>query len=74
MTNQEQRKLLTNFCDQVRDHLLSRSDHWPEDWDGHELRELVIEAFTAERTRLMREKYSRRRRRCHNEIIVNNLY
>lgn len=73
MTRDQQRELLTNFCDQVRDFLLSRSDQWPEEWDGHELRELAIYAFDNERTALMREPRSKRRRDAHNEIIVRNL-
>ena len=73
MTRTEQRELLTSFCNSVRDSMLGGSDKWPEAWDGHELRELAAKAFDWERTRLMRES-GKRRKACHNQIVVNNLY
>jgi hypothetical protein len=73
MTRREQRTLLRNFCNSVRDALLAHSKQWPDDWNGHELRELVAYAFEHERTSLMRED-GRRRRNCANEINVRNLY
>lgn len=77
MTKAQQRKILKAICDNVRDHLLSRSDQWPEEWDGHELRELVAEVHNNERTSLMRGNYGtgrRRRLEARNEILVRNLY
>lgn len=74
MTKEEQVALLTTFVEQVRQVLVAKADRWPEDWDGHELRELVAYAFQYERTRLMLEKRSRRRLDCKNTIIVDNLY
>jgi hypothetical protein len=73
MTREEQRTLLRNFTQQVTDHLLSQSERWPAEWDGHELRELVSLAFEFERTSLMRESRARRKA-CHNTIIVEDLY
>jgi uncharacterized iron-regulated protein len=73
LTRREQRTLLRTFTNQVTTALLRRSDEWPEDWDGHDLRELALYAFEYERTALMRED-RRRRRACRNEIITRNLY
>jgi uncharacterized iron-regulated protein len=73
MTRDEQKELVRNFTQQVADALLSKADQWPEDWDGHDLRELVAYAFNHERTRLMRED-RKRRRAAENEILVRNLY
>ena len=73
MTRTEQRRLLRNFINAVRDHLLERSKDWPEEWDGHDLRELVASAFEWERTPIM-SKAPRRRRQTQNEIAVRNLY
>lgn len=73
MTKKEQRKLLRDFCNNVRNTLLERSHLWPQEWDGHELRELAAYAFDHERTRLMREN-KKRARDASNEIAVRNLY
>jgi hypothetical protein len=77
MTRSQQRRLLRTFVNQVRDHLLAQSDRWPEDWDGHELRELAAQAFDWERTPIMRHGLRADRRRlraCSNEIITRQLY
>lgn len=74
MTADEQKQFLINLCDQTRDHLLSRADRWPENWDGHELRELIAIAFDFERSALIRETRSRRRQRCHTDINRLGLY
>jgi hypothetical protein len=74
MKRSEQRLLLRTFCNQMRDAMLARSDKWPTEWDGHELRELAAYAFQQERTRLMQEPRSRRARDASNAIICNNLY
>ncbi len=73
MTRAEQKKLLRTFTRQVTDTLIARADQWPEEWDGHDLRELVAYAFNFERTNLMREN-RKRRQACKNDILVNNLY
>jgi|PlaIllAssembly_1097288.scaffolds.fasta_scaffold44816_7 hypothetical protein len=73
MTRDEQRKLLRTFSQQVTASLIARSDDWPEEWDGHDLRELLLYAVEWERTSLMRET-PRRRREVRNEIAVRNLY
>ncbi|MEE9386104.1 MAG: hypothetical protein V3V08_22050 [Nannocystaceae bacterium] len=73
MKRADQKKLLRTFTGQVTAALLSRAKDWPESWDGHELRELVLYAFQYERTSLMRES-RKRRKDCLNDIIVNNLY
>lgn len=72
MKRNEQIALLRTFCNQVRDHLISKADLWPEEWDGHELRSLAARAFAFEETTLMR-KDKRRRRDFTNEVIVRNL-
>ncbi len=42
----------------------------PEEWDGHELRELLAEAFDVERSEPMRDKRSRRYR-AYEQIKLN---
>jgi hypothetical protein len=72
MTKRDQKKLLRNFYNQMRDAMLARAEHWPH-WDGHELRELAAWAFDSERTHLMRAD-AKRRHACMNDIAVQNLY
>lgn len=49
MTRRDQKRLFREFLNQMRDSILERSDKWPDDWDGHELRELASYAFEYER-------------------------
>lgn len=73
MKRSDQRKLLRTFCNHVRDALLVQASEWPEEWDGHDLRELVAYAYVRERTSLMYQSRGRRRK-VHNEIVVRRLY
>jgi hypothetical protein len=73
MTNEEQRAILATFIESLKQTLLERAARWPDDWDGHELRELAADAFDRERTRLLSES-RRRRRDYHNACIVDNLF
>jgi hypothetical protein len=73
MTRAEQKKFLEIFIDGIKGELIARSDRWPVEWDGHELRELVADAFDSERTRLMKEN-KKRRREYHNACIVEDLF
>lgn len=81
-TRAHKEELLVVFCDRIRDKLLERSEQWPEEWDGHEIRELAAYAFDTERTldrppqpgRPRDRLNQARARKAHNEIIVRNLY
>jgi hypothetical protein len=73
MTNEEQRELLTNFCDQVRDALLEQSGKWPEHWDGFELRWLVKETFEYE-ARMPHSGAKKRKKEFLNDLLVNRFY
>ena len=48
MNKDEKHCFVTNLCDSVRDHVLSKLPQVPEEWDGHELRELIADAFAHE--------------------------
>lgn len=72
MTRHKQRQLLQAFMRQVTDHLILQSARWPAEWDGHDLRELALQALEYERTRLMRES-PRRRRAVATEIARQDL-
>lgn len=61
MTRDEQKELLTAFCDRMRDSMLEGASNWPAEWDGHELRELAASRFEFERTNVMRTDRRRRK-------------
>ena len=74
MTKRKQRALLRAIMRNMSTYLIAQSDRWPEIWDGHELRELIYMQAERERTTLMRESRSYRRRDCQNYAIINRLY
>lgn len=45
----------------------------PENWDGHELRELLADKFTAERSEPLSNKRSARYKAYRNAVLTNNL-
>lgn len=75
MTRDEQIKFIVNLTGAIRDKMLRFIDEGrvPEDWDGHELRQLLADLFMRERTGLNDDHRSRRYRayeqtRCDNEL------
>lgn len=51
MERAEQKALVTNLCDSIRNAVLEKVDDRsiPEDWNGLELRQLLAEMFWRER-------------------------
>ena len=49
MTTAGKRKFVRSLCNSVRDTLIAAVDKLPEDWNGIELRDLLAEAFEAQR-------------------------
>lgn len=45
----------------------------PENWDGHELRELLADKFAAERSEPLSNKRSARYKAYRNAVLTNNL-
>lgn len=46
MTRNEQKHLVKSLVRNVLRDLLAKADQWPEEWDGHELRRLVANAYS----------------------------
>ena len=61
MTAQEKAKFVCNLCNSLRNDILSAVPDMPEDWDGHELRELIADEFNRERTDCVRKDRKRKR-------------
>ena len=70
MTRAKKRAFIRNLCKSVANHLITKVDAMPEEWDGHELREAVADAFDRERTIGSRNRYTRdtRRLRAYRKV------
>lgn len=87
MTKAEKRKFVRSLMNRMRDELLERSDRWPEEWDGHELRALIEEIAMSSNSGQCSSPYGnkcypgrrpdasdkRRRRAFENECATRNL-
>ena len=63
MTKKEQRAFLRCLAREVVKAALTKSAAWPDDWDGHELRQLLADDFAHEST-LDRKEYGHTDRRA----------
>lgn len=70
MTKTEKKKFIKSLCDSIRDDLVKKVERMPDEWDGHELRELIADLADRERTSSMTGK---RKRDYRNEVLVRNL-
>jgi hypothetical protein len=72
MTKKEQKAFVRGLIDGVKKAVLKECDLMPEDWDGHELREYVSDAFQSERSHLLLKGGGRRTvyRRAKYEIDI----
>lgn len=48
MNQQDKKKFIRNLCNSVRDELIGKVGRMPKEWDGVELREIVIRKFRNE--------------------------
>ncbi len=73
MSKEEKLIFISAFMLQMRQHIEKAVSKMPDEWDGHELRQYIIEEFERERTRLMRDKRSRRYRDFAHERASRNI-
>lgn len=74
--NQEQKiAFIQNLTSSVAVELIKKvqDGRIPENWDGHELRELLADKFTAERSEPLSNKRSARYKAYRNAVLTNNL-
>lgn len=64
-------KLTGSICNELTAKV--RDGRIPEDWDGHELRELLADKFAAERSEPLSNKRSTRYKAYRNAVLTNNL-
>ena len=72
MNKEEKRRFVTELCNSVASEMDAAVEKVPENWDGIELRELLLD--------MVRERYAsgerlsgKRRREYRNTVLVNNL-
>lgn len=63
--------LTKSVCDEIVGKILTGKI--PQEWDGHELRELLADKFAAERSEPLSNKRSARYKAYRNAVLTNNL-
>jgi hypothetical protein len=71
LSKQEKEQLVKDFIGTVQESLLEKIDRVPEEWDGHELRTWIADAFNWQRSRAMEDK--KRLKKYKNDVLTNNL-
>lgn len=71
MNQQEKIQFIRDITDNLRDTLLERVDRIPEEWDGIELRELLMDV--AESQFVYIKMPVSRKRAYNNTVLVRNL-
>lgn len=64
-------KLTGSICNELTAKV--RDGRIPENWDGHELRELLAEKFAAETSDELKNKRSPRYKAYRNSVLTRNL-
>jgi hypothetical protein len=71
VTRKQQRAFVVELIDAVRRDILRQLPRVPEDWDGHELRQLIADHFQKASFTLPRMR--RRKLRYKSEVLTRNL-
>lgn len=70
-TREKKVEFITALMDYVRTGLLSSMDRVPAEWDGHELRKWLADAFASQVYKPAMK--GKRLKAYNNAVIVNNL-
>lgn len=75
MNASDKAAFICELCDRVRDSAVADTGRMPEEWDGHELRQLLADRFAGEVSwsRPMQNKRGARRRDYENARATLNL-
>lgn len=66
----KKKEFIESLCNSIRDHLVAQVPRMPAEWDGYELRELLVDTF--ERERMPRKTFGHRRLREYRSQCYNN--
>lgn len=72
MTSNEQREFVESICNDLKESLLKKLPKIPEDWDGHEIRQWILDYYSDNYV-IGTALSGGRKRDYKNTIIVNNL-
>ena len=74
MDKQAKRAFIRDLCTAIRNKLLDSVERMPEEWDGHEIRQLITDTTRegAGTTSVMAPR-TRRRRDYINTVVTRNL-
>jgi hypothetical protein len=75
MNRPEQIQFVRDLTNSVAQSLIEKADKWPADWDGHELRVLIRDAFVSDAriSVIDKEPRTKRARDYRNVITTENL-
>ena len=71
MNKQEKTQFILDITDNLRDALLERVEKIPEQWDGIELRQLLVDVARSQFN--CRQMSPARKRSYNNTVLVKNL-
>lgn len=72
MTEPEKKVFIQELMDSVRQEIYSKLYRTPEEWNGHELRQLVADKFN-DATTLDKDERDKRYKDYLNTVITQNL-
>lgn len=68
MDKKTQLELTRNFMGAMATHVLAHAPHFPEHWDGHDIREFIADEFTSEKSEAMRGTRLRQYRKDRSQL------
>lgn len=72
LEKEKKKELVSNLVESVRQEIIKLIDNGkiPEEWNGHELRQLIADKFNYEKTQVMK---GNRLKDYKNTVYLNNL-
>lgn len=71
MNAEEKEQFITDLTNGIASHFLGKVKDLPEDWDGHELRQWMVDTW--KREAIWRPMEGKRMKDYRNEVLVRNL-
>lgn len=73
MNTEDKKQFITNLMDSLKQSVLERVEKMPEEWDGIELRQFIVD-YTEDQVRIHKDMLKGKRLRDYkNEVLVRNL-
>lgn len=72
MERNDQLRIATDLCNSLKEEIIKRVPHIPENWDGHEIREWIGDFFKQHYAYSNSVLQKKRKADYKNELIINN--